>query len=131
VIYRIPEEVNRKLESILPKMVSQRVTGEAEVAATFSITVKSGSSGSKATKKTIAGCRVRNGMVRKGGKVKVMRKGEIIYDGIISSLRSEKKDVTEMKKDTECGMAFEDWEGFEVGDKIQTYNEIQENRKLS
>jgi translation initiation factor IF-2 len=45
-------------------------------------------------------------------------------------LKSEKKDVTEMKKDTECGISFDNWESFEVGDKIQTFTEIEEERKL-
>lgn len=35
-----------------------------------------------------------------------------------------------MRKGTECGMGFEDWEEFEVGDQIQTYEEKVERRKL-
>jgi translation initiation factor IF-2 len=35
-----------------------------------------------------------------------------------------------MRKDTECGMAFEEWEGFQVGDKVQCYEESIEKRHL-
>jgi translation initiation factor IF-2 len=45
-------------------------------------------------------------------------------------LRNVKKDVTEMRKDTECGIAFENWTDFAVGDQIQCYEEISEKRSL-
>lgn len=51
--------------------------------------------------------------------------------GVITSLKNVKKDVTEMRKGTECGMGFERWEGFEVGDQVQTYEENEEKRKLT
>ena len=50
--------------------------------------------------------------------------------GAISSLKNVKKDVTEMRKGTECGVGFESWLGFVVGDHIQCYEEIYENRYL-
>ena len=50
--------------------------------------------------------------------------------GNIDSLKNVKKDVTEMRKGTECGMGFGDWEAFEVGDQVQTYEETSERRKL-
>lgn len=50
--------------------------------------------------------------------------------GTMSSLKNVKKDVTEMRKDTECGIAFEDWTDFAVGDHIQCYEEISEKRFL-
>lgn len=49
---------------------------------------------------------------------------------MINSLKNVKKDVTEMRKDTECGIGFEDWTGFAVGDHIQCYEEIFEKRSL-
>lgn len=48
----------------------------------------------------------------------------------MSSLKNVKKDVQEMRKGTECGMGFDDWESFEVGDQIQTYEEKVEKRSL-
>jgi translation initiation factor IF-2 len=35
-----------------------------------------------------------------------------------------------MRKDTECGIAFEAWEDFKIGDRIQCYEEKFEKRKL-
>ncbi|KAK0824339.1 translation initiation factor IF-2 [Friedmanniomyces endolithicus] len=124
IIYRVLDDVRGVLEERLPALVRQRVLGEAEVGVGFEI----GLGGRK--KVRIAGCKVRNGVVGRGSRVRVLRGGEKVYDGTISSLKNVKKDVQEMRKGTECGMGFEGWEGFEVGDQIQTYEEISEKRKL-
>jgi translation initiation factor IF-2 len=50
--------------------------------------------------------------------------------GALSSLKQVKKEVTEIRKDGECGMCFDEWEGFAVGDTVQCYTEIKEQRKL-
>ena len=50
--------------------------------------------------------------------------------GVISSLRSQKKDVTEMRKGAECGISFQDWSGFEPEDIVQCYEEQSEPRRL-
>jgi translation initiation factor IF-2 len=49
---------------------------------------------------------------------------------LIESLKNVKKDVEQMRKDTECGIAFEGWEDFKVGDRIQCYEEKFEKRNL-
>jgi translation initiation factor IF-2 len=48
----------------------------------------------------------------------------------VSTLKNQKKDVESMRKDTECGISFEGWDEFKVGDKIQCYEEMREKRKL-
>jgi translation initiation factor IF-2 len=50
--------------------------------------------------------------------------------GSLHSLKNVKKDVTEMRKGTECGIGFEEWTGFEVGDQVQCYEEKSEKRRL-
>ncbi|KAF2170710.1 hypothetical protein M409DRAFT_64339 [Zasmidium cellare ATCC 36951] len=124
IIYRVLDDVKAVLENKLPPIVTQRVLGEAEIAMEFEI----GVGGRKKVK--IAGCKVRNGVVSKGARVRVTRIGEKVYEGTINSLKNVKKDVQEMRKGTECGMGFEGWEGFEAGDQIQTFAEISEKRKL-
>jgi translation initiation factor IF-2 len=50
--------------------------------------------------------------------------------GTIENIKNQKKDVEQMRKDTECGISFADWEDFKVGDKIQCYEEKHEKRYL-
>ncbi|KAJ5224907.1 Translation initiation factor IF-2 [Penicillium citrinum] len=124
IIYKLIDEVKANLSEHLPPTVTQRVTGEAEIGQIFEITLKG------REKTSIAGCRVRNGMIQKSRKVRVTRGDKIIYDGTMNSLKNVKKDVTEMRKDTECGIGFEGWADFAVGDHVQCYEEIFEKRYL-
>ena len=74
VIYRLVDEVKSLLEEKLPPSITSRVTGEAEVAQVFEITVKGG-------KLPVAGCKVRNGTMNKGSKVRIIRGGKTVHDG--------------------------------------------------
>ncbi|KAL4734002.1 hypothetical protein BDV11DRAFT_69299 [Aspergillus similis] len=124
IIYKLVDDVKDTLSEQLAPTITQRVTGEAEIGQIFEISLKG------RAKTSIAGCKVRNGVINRTKKVRVLRGQEIIYDGSISSLKNVKKDVTEMRKDTECGIGFENWTDFAVGDQIQCYEEISEKRHL-
>ncbi|OAL31522.1 hypothetical protein AYO22_01114 [Fonsecaea multimorphosa] len=123
IIYKVTDDVTEKVSAELPPIVTQRVLGEAEVGDIFDIKIKKGSM-------KIAGCRVTNGTIRRSEKIRVLRRGEVIYTGMLNSFKNIKKDVTEMRKGSECGMGFENWEAFEVGDQIQSFEEISEKRAL-
>jgi translation initiation factor IF-2 len=75
IIYRLVDDVKAKLSAQLTPLVTQRVTGEAEVAQIFSINLKSRKF------KPIAGCKVRNGVVTRNARVRVLRGTETIFDG--------------------------------------------------
>jgi translation initiation factor IF-2 len=89
IIYRLMDEIKATLSEHLLPLVTQRVLGEADVAQVFDITVKG------RHRKSIAGCKVKNGTVSKNAKVRVLRGGEKIFDGecslflILSSICSE------------------------------------------
>lgn len=74
IIYKVTDDVKEKLGAELPPIITQRVLGEAEVGEIFDIKVK------RSTHK-IAGCRVTNGTIRRSEKIRVLRKGEVIYTG--------------------------------------------------
>ena len=76
IIYRLIDDVKGKLEKLLPPLITTRVTGEAEVAQVFEINVK------RREMVPVAGCRVRNGLLTKSGKVRIVRKGKVVYDGM-------------------------------------------------
>ncbi|KAL8687866.1 MAG: hypothetical protein Q9218_006078 [Villophora microphyllina] len=124
IIYRLTDLVKAKLEGLLPPKIEMRALGEAEVAQRFEI----GVGGRK--KLWVAGCKVRNGVVSRANKVKVLRKEEVIFDGSLTSLKNVKKDVTEMRKGSECGLAFGDWTGFAIGDQVQCYEEKEIKQTL-
>ncbi|KAH8697101.1 hypothetical protein BGW36DRAFT_377930 [Talaromyces proteolyticus] len=124
IIYELIDDVKATMSEQLPPTVISRVTGEAEIGQIFDITVKG------RNKMSIAGCKVRNGVISRAKKVRVLRGKDIVYDGSLSSLKNVKKDVLEMRKDTECGIGFDGWSAFEVGDHVQSYEETHEKRYL-
>ncbi|KAG6020385.1 hypothetical protein E4U41_002863, partial [Claviceps citrina] len=124
VIYHVVDDVRAALSAILPAIVTTRVIGEADILQVFAINVK------KRVSKNIAGCRVRNGSIKKSSLVRVIRKGRVVFQGKIDTLKQVKKDVMEMTKGTECGIGLEGFQDFEVDDQIQTYEEVREERSL-
>ncbi|KAF7445116.1 Translation initiation factor IF-2 [Pyrenophora tritici-repentis] len=124
IIYRVVENVKELLSEKLAPKVVHKVTAEVEVAASFEISL----GGKK--KMTVAGSKVRNGVVHRGTKAKVLRGETLIHDGIINTLKNQKKDVEQMRKDTECGISFAAFNDFKVGDRIQCYDEHLEKRSL-
>lgn len=75
VIYHVIDDVKAALSDLLPMNVTFRVNGEADVLQVFPINLK------KRVFRNIAGCRVRNGSIKRSSRVKVIRRGEVIYDG--------------------------------------------------
>ncbi|ODA83419.1 hypothetical protein RJ55_01933 [Drechmeria coniospora] len=144
VIYHLIDDAKATLSGLLPDNISNRVTGEADILQVFPINLK------KRVFKNIAGCRVRNGVMRRSSRVKVLRKGNVVFDGEseppllhplswqlivdvtgrIDTLKHAKRDVMEMGKGTECGIGFDGFEDLQVDDQIQTYEEVKEKRTL-
>ncbi|XXH01074.1 hypothetical protein Hte_007425 [Hypoxylon texense] len=124
VIYHLVDDVKKNLSAYLAPEVSSRVLGEAEVLQVFPINVKG------RQYKNIAGCRVRNGVMARNNLFRVYRGGEKIYDGNLETLKHVKRDITEARKGTECGIGFEEFQDLEVGDQIQAYEEVRTQRSL-
>ncbi|GAC98706.1 translation initiation factor [Pseudozyma hubeiensis SY62] len=126
VIYRLMETVSSAVSALLPPTMEARVHGEATVSQVFDINVKG-----KSFKK-IAGCRVTNGTIAKSSNVRVVRGKERkeVYRGRLDHLKHVKKDVSEMRKGTECGMSFEGWGELLEGDVVQCFSEVEVARSL-
>ena len=77
IIYKVVDDVKAILSEQLPPNVTQKVLGEAEVSLIFDITTKNN------VTMPIAGCKVRNGVVSRNNKVRVLRGKELIYDGTL------------------------------------------------
>jgi len=78
----------------------------------------------------IAGCMVRNGMMNRQGKMRVIRDGVEVYEGSISSLRRFKDDVKEVKEGYECGIAIENFNDIKVGDVLECFRTEEIARTL-
>jgi translation initiation factor IF-2 len=104
---------------MLEAVTEEAVVGRAEVRALF----RSSRVG------TIAGCYVGDGRLMRGALVRIRRRGAVVYEGRLDSLRHLKEDVTEITQGFECGIAIQGFDGFEVGDEIECV-ERREVRRL-
>jgi translation initiation factor IF-2 len=111
IIYKLIEDVEKALQGLLEPTYVDVTIGEAEVRATFRISRVG----------TIAGCLVRDGVARRDALARVLRDGDQIHDGRVSSLKRFQEDVREVRTGFECGIGLERFDDFEVGDIIQLY----------
>jgi translation initiation factor IF-2 len=115
IIYRLTEDIEKALKGLLAPEFAEKVIGKAEVLQVFPI--------SKIGK--IAGCKVREGEIRRNGKIHIFRGTDIVYEGEIASLKHEKEDVREVRMGFECGIHFKSFSDIEVGDVIECYSLVQ------
>ncbi len=113
IIYRITEDIEKALKGMLEPETRELVLGTAQVRAVFRIP-KIGN---------IAGCFVKEGEIRRNALMRVLRNGEMIFEGSITSLKHEKDDVREAREGFECGIGLKGFNEFEEGDLLECYTE--------
>ncbi len=111
IIYRLTEDLEKALKGMLGGEEEETTIGKAEVLAVFKIP--------KAGK--VAGCRVREGVIRRNALARVVRNNEVLFEGPLASLKHEKEDVREMREGFECGIALKGFQDFQVGDTIECF----------
>jgi translation initiation factor IF-2 len=120
VIYDIVDDARAALEGLLKPTVRERFLGNAQVLQVFDIT-KIGK---------VAGCRVTDGTVKRGARVRLIRDNVVIHDGLLKTLKRFKEEVREVKEGFECGMAFENYHDLREGDVLEFYELEQVARTL-
>jgi translation initiation factor IF-2 len=111
IIYRLTEDIEKALKGMLEPELAEKIIGRAEVLAVFPI--------SKVGK--IAGCRVRDGVLRRNAKVRMYRGDDLVFEGDMASLKHEKDNVNEVRTGFECGVGLKNFHDIEVGDEIVCY----------
>lgn len=120
VIYEAVDLVKELMINALDKVAQENDKGKLEVKAIF-----------KASRiGKIAGCSVSSGLIQRTQKARLIRDGEEIWKGSISSLKREKEDVKEVKKGMECGVVLDRCPDIEVGDIIETFEVTYHKQSL-
>ena len=120
IIYDAINDLKDAMEGLLSPDMQEEIIGSAEVRDTFKIS-KLG---------TIAGCMVTSGKITRNSGVRVIREENIIFDGKLSSLKRFKDDAKEVAKGYDCGIQIIDFNDVQVGDLIESYEEIAVRKKL-
>jgi translation initiation factor IF-2 len=111
IIYNLIDDVKAVLSGMLKPELRETFLGNATILEVFSI--------SKFGK--VAGCRVTEGVVRRGAKVRLIRDNTVIHEGELSQLKRFKDDVQEVPAGQECGMSFAKYEDLKAGDVIECF----------
>lgn len=111
IIYRMTEDIEKALKGMLEPKLVEKILGRAQVLQVFSAS-KFG---------RVAGCKVTDGELKRGAKVRLYRDSDIVYEGDLSSLRHEKEDVKEIRQGYECGVGFKNFSDIQAGDTVVCY----------
>jgi translation initiation factor IF-2 len=115
IIYNIINDIKATLSGMLAPTIREKTLGTAEIRQVFAV--------SKVGK--IGGCKVTEGLVRRGAKVRLLRDSVVIYEGTIGSLKRFKEEVKEVKEGYECGIGLENYHDIQDGDVIECF-EVEE-----
>jgi len=118
VIYQAIEEVKDAMAGMLAPEIKEEITGSAEVLETYHIS-KVG---------TIAGAIVREGKIKRGSNVRLIRDGIVRYTGELGSLKRFKDDVKEVTSGYDCGLSITGYNDIKVGDIVEGYEEVEVTR---
>jgi translation initiation factor IF-2 len=108
IIYRLTEDVEKALKGMLAPTYKDIQVGRADVLATFQIS-KVG---------VVAGCRVREGEIRRNTRVRLMRGTDLVFEGEIQNLKREKENASEVRQGFECGISLKNFNDIQVGDNL-------------
>ncbi len=120
IIYDAINEIKDAMAGMLAPEVKEEVTATLEVLQTFHIS-KVG---------TIAGCIVREGKIKRGNKVRVIRDGIVIKTAELASLKHVKDDIKEAGVNTECGVSLKAYDDLQPGDMLESFEEVEVAKTL-
>ncbi|MCI4644448.1 MAG: translation initiation factor IF-2 [Hyphomonadaceae bacterium] len=120
IIYNLIDDVKDAMSGLLAPEQRETFIGYAEILEVFNITRVG----------KVAGCRVTEGVVKRGCGVRLLRDDVVIHQGNLKTLKRFKDEVAEVSSGMECGMAFERYEDIREGDRIECFTVEEVERRL-
>nr|YP_010728665.1 translation initiation factor 2 [Phymatolithon calcareum]WEA76791.1 translation initiation factor 2 [Phymatolithon calcareum] len=110
VIYDLVDYVKDYMLTFVEIEYVKEVLGHAEVRSLFFI-----------NKGVVAGCFVLDGKLKRNEYISVIRKNQIVYNGLLDSLKRVKEDVEEVFASNECGLMCKEYNLWQLSDRIEAY----------
>ena len=120
IIYELANDIKAAIEGMLEPKLKKILLGRAEIRKVFKLS-RSG---------TVAGCFVVKGKFNRTCVINLVRNGQLVFEGKLSSLKRFKDDVREVGEGFECGMSLAGFDQFMEGDSIEGYEIEKIARKL-
>ena len=111
IIYEIIDLVKDNMAELLEPELVEKKTGRAEIRQVFKV--------SKG--RAVAGSMIMEGSIIRNKGARLVRKGKVLAEGKIDTLKRFKDDVTEVKAGFECGIRLDSFDEYEEGDMIETF----------
>ncbi len=111
IIYELIEDVESAMKGLLEPELREQVIGEAEIREVFELSKKS----------KIAGCMVMSGRITSKASIRIKRGRDILFEGLIGSLKRFQNEAAEVRQGQECGIRPDNFTNFEAGDSIEAY----------
>jgi translation initiation factor IF-2 len=120
IIYNLLDDIQGAMEGLLEPELVEEPLGQVEVRAVFAI-----------GRGAVAGCMVLSGKVIRNCKVRVRRGNNVVYEGVLDSLKRMKEDAKEVNAGFECGISLSGFSDWAEGDMIEAYRMVTKRRTLS
>jgi translation initiation factor IF-2 len=120
IIYKLLEDVQGAMEGLLEPELVEEPLGQVEVRAVFPV-----------GRGAVAGCYVQSGKVLRNCRMRVRRKGDVIHEGNLDSLKRMRDDVKEVASGFECGIGSDDFKDWQEGDIIEAFRLVTKRRTLT
>ncbi len=120
IIYELIDDIREAMVGKLAPELRERQIGQADIREVFNITRVG----------KVAGCRVIEGVVRRGAGVRLLRDNIVIHEGRLATLKRFKEEQREVREGFECGMSFESYQDIQVGDVIECFETEEVQRTL-
>ncbi|XZO04339.1 MAG: translation initiation factor IF-2 [Microcoleus sp.] len=120
IIYNLLDDIQGAMEGLLEPELVEEPLGQVEVRAVFAI-----------GRGAVAGCMVLSGKVIRNCKVRVRRGNNVVYEGVLDSLKRMKEDAKEVNTGFECGISLNGFTDWAQGDMIEAYRMVTKRRTLS
>lgn len=120
IIYKLLDDIQAAMEGLLEPELVEEILGQAEVRAVFPV-----------GRGMVAGSYIQSGKVIRNCKVRVLRKGQVIHEGTLDSLKRIKEDAREVNAGYECGMGVDNFNTWEIGDVIEAFRMVAKRRTLT
>lgn len=117
IIYNLIDDVANSAKNLLEPEKISVVLGHANILEVFS----------RGKREKIAGVRVTDGLMKRSGRMRILRSGEEIFDGAITSMKHLKENVNELANNFEGGIMIDGFHDYEIGDVLEAY-EIRQNK---
>tara|TARA_B100000965_G_scaffold404685_1_gene436211 strand:+ start:1195 stop:3483 length:2289 start_codon:yes stop_codon:yes gene_type:complete len=110
IIYELIDRVKDAMADLLDPELNEVKLGAAEVRQTFPV-----------GRGVVAGCMVTEGRITRNGLARILRKGEVVFQSRIDTLKRFKDDANEVRAGYECGIHLQGSEDYQAGDIVECF----------